>query len=92
MRDTSKATHKGRDDEWDEREAAVQGRQQREGGDNPREAMLVALSLLTQRAFIVILLVINTLFSNFNDVDLLHIMLVDCCMLCCQEWGPIGAV
>jgi hypothetical protein len=41
---------------------------------------------------ILILLVINTFFSSFNDVDLLHIMLVDCCMLCCRECGPIAAV
>ncbi len=44
------------------------------------------------RAIIVILIVINIFFSSFNDADPLHIMLVDCCMLCCQECGPIMAV
>ncbi len=34
-----------------------------------------------QGALIVILLVMNTFFSSFNNVDLSHIMLVDCCML-----------
>ncbi len=46
----------------------------------------------THHAFIVILLVINNYFSSFNDVDLSHMMLVDCCVLCCQECGPIVAV
>ncbi len=32
------------------------------------------------------------IFSSFNDADPLHIMLVDCWMLCCQECGPITAV
>ena len=76
----------------DEREAASQGRRRREGGDDAREAIVVASSLSTRRALIVILLVINTLFSSFNGVDLSHIMLVDCCMLCCRECGPIAAV
>jgi hypothetical protein len=76
----------------DEREAASRGRQQREGGDDAREVIMVASSSSTRRALIVILLVINTLFSSFNEVDLLHIMLVDCCMLCCRECGPIVAV
>jgi hypothetical protein len=40
------------------------------------------------RALIVISLVMNTLFSSFNDVDLPHSMLVDCCMICCRECGP----
>ncbi len=76
----------------DEREAASQGRRRREGGDDEREAIVVAPSLLMRHALIVILLVINTLFSSFNDVDLSHIVLVDCCMLCCREGGPIAAV
>jgi hypothetical protein len=62
------------------------------GGDNAREAIVVASSSSTRRALIVILLVINTLLSSFNDVDLSHIMVVDCCMLCCRECGPIGVV
>jgi hypothetical protein len=41
---------------------------------------------------VVILIVINICFSSFNGVDLSHIMLVDCCMLCCRESGPIAAV
>ncbi len=92
MRDTSNATCKGRDDVRDEREAASRGRQQREGGNNAREAIIVASLSSTRRALIVILLVINTLFSSFNGVDLSHIILVDCCMLCCRECGPIAAV
>jgi len=39
-----------------------------------------------------ILIVIIICFSSFNDIDMSHIMLVDCCMLCCQESGPIAAV
>ena len=62
------------------------------GGQQRKEAIVVASSLSTQHALIVILLVINKLFSRFNDVDLLHIMLVDCCMLCCRECGPIAAI
>jgi hypothetical protein len=38
----------------------------------------------------VILLVI--FFSSFNDVDPSHMMLVDCCVLCCRVCGPIVAV
>ena len=30
--------------------------------------------------------------SSFNDVDPLHMMLVDCCVLCCRGFGPIAAV
>jgi hypothetical protein len=41
---------------------------------------------------IVILIVINTFFSSFNDVDLLHSMLADCCMPRRQEWGTMAAV
>jgi hypothetical protein len=41
---------------------------------------------------IVILIVIIICFSSFNDIDMSHIMLVDCCMLCCRECGPIAAV
>ena len=33
----------------------------------------------------------NENFSSFNDYPLLH-SIVDCCMLCCQEWGPMVAV
>jgi hypothetical protein len=83
---------KGRDKVRDESKAAFQGRQRCEGGNDAREAIIVASLLLTQRALIVILLVINTFFSSFNNVDLLHIMLVDCCMLCCRECYPIAAV
>ncbi len=76
----------------DESKAALRGRQQREGGDDTRETIIVESLSLTRRALIEILLVINTFFSSFNNVDLLHIMLVDCCMLCCRECGPIAAV
>ncbi len=31
-------------------------------------------------------------FSSFNDVDPLHLMLVDCCVLCCRGCGPTAAV
>jgi hypothetical protein len=31
-------------------------------------------------------------FSSFNDVDPSHMMLVDCCVLCCRGCGPIAAV
>ena len=31
-------------------------------------------------------------FSSFNNVDPSHMMLVDCCMLCCRGCGPIAAV
>ena len=41
-RGTSKATRKGRDEVRNEREAALQGRQRREGGDDAREAIVVA--------------------------------------------------
>jgi hypothetical protein len=62
------------------------------GGNVVREAIIVASLSSTRCALIVILLVINTFFSSFNNVDLSHIMLVDCCMLCCRECGPIAAV
>jgi hypothetical protein len=45
-------------------------------------------SLSLQQTFMVILIVINIYISSFNDVDPSHIMLVDCCMLYCREWGP----
>jgi hypothetical protein len=70
----------------------MQVRQHHKGGNNAREAIIIALSSSTQRAIIVILIVINIFFSSFNDVDLSYIMLVDCCMLCCREGGPIVAV
>ena len=31
-------------------------------------------------------------FSSFNNVDQSHMMLVDCCVLCCRGCGPIAAV
>ena len=34
----------------------------------------------------------NIFFSSFNNVDLSHMMLVDCCVLCCRVCGPIAAV
>ena len=83
---------KGCDDVRDESKAALQGRQRCKWGNNAREAIVVASLLLTQCALIVILLVINTFFSCFNNVDLSHIMLVDCCMLCFWECSPIAAV
>jgi hypothetical protein len=36
--------------------------------------------------------IINDSFSSFNNVDLFHIMLADCCMLKSREWGPMVAV
>ena len=62
------------------------------GGDDAREAIVLALSSSTRRALIVLSLVMNTFFSSFNDVDLPHSMLVDCCIICCQECGPIATV
>jgi hypothetical protein len=70
----------------------MQARQCREGGNDAREVIVVASSSLTGHEIIAILIVINIFFSSFNDVDLLHIILVDCCMLCCQECGPIAAI
>jgi hypothetical protein len=69
----------------------MQARQHCKGGDDAREVIVVA-SLSTQHTIIVILIVINICFSSLNDVDLSHIMLVDCCMLCFRECGPIAAV
>jgi hypothetical protein len=71
----------------DASEAASPGRRQR-----AREGIIVASLLLKRRALILRLLVINIFFSTFNDVDLSHSMLVDCCMFCCRECGPIAAV
>jgi hypothetical protein len=62
------------------------------GGNDAREAIVLALSSSTRRALIVISLVMNTFFSSFNDVDLPHSMLVDCYMICCRECGPIATV
>jgi hypothetical protein len=52
----------------------MQARQRCKGGNNAREAIVVAWSSSTRRAIIVILIVINICFSSFNDVDLSHIM------------------
>jgi hypothetical protein len=52
----------------------------------------LALSSPTQCALVVISLVMNTFFSCFNEVDLPHSMLVDCCMICCRECGLIATV
>ena len=62
------------------------------GGNDAREVIVLALSSSTRRALIVLSLVMNTFFSSFNDVDLPHSMLVDCCIICCQECGPIATV
>ena len=62
------------------------------GGNDAREVIVLALSSSTRRALIVLSLVMNTFFSSFNDVDLPHSMLVDCCMICCRECGPIPTV
>ena len=62
------------------------------GGDDAREAIVLALTLSTQRALTVISIVMNTVFSSFNDVDLPHSMVDDCCMICCRECGPIATV
>jgi hypothetical protein len=43
-------------------------------------------------ALIVILLLINIIFSSFNNVYPSQILLVDCCVLCCWGCGPIAAV
>jgi hypothetical protein len=62
------------------------------GGDDAREAIVLALSSSTRHAFIILSLLMNTCFSSFNDVVLSHSMLVDCCMICCRECGPIATV
>ncbi len=62
------------------------------GGDNTREAIVVALSSSTQRALTVISLVMNTFFSSFNHVELPHSMLVDCCMSCCRNVTTVAAM
>ncbi len=66
------------------------------GGLNSAHRFIVVSLLLhvvvKGRAIIVILIVINIFFSSFNNADPSHIMLVDCCMLCCLECGPITAV
>ena len=62
------------------------------GGNDAREAIIIALLTSTGRALLVISLVMNTFFSSFNDVDLPHSMLVDCCMICCRECGPIATI
>ncbi len=68
------------------REATAGGGQQREGGD-------CRCIVVVDVACININITSNKyIFSSFNDVDLSHIMLVDCCMLCCQECGPIAAI
>jgi hypothetical protein len=72
--------------------AAVIAKPDTTSGDNAREAIILALSLLTRRALIVLSLVMNTCFSSFNDVDLPHSMLVDCRMICCRECGPIATL
>jgi hypothetical protein len=48
-------------------------------------------STLTWRALIVILLVIY-IFSSFNNVYPSHMMLVDCCVLCCRGCGAAAIV
>ncbi len=50
------------------------------GGNDTREAIILALSSSTGHALTVISLVMNTFFFSFNDVELPHSMLVDCCM------------
>jgi hypothetical protein len=72
--------------------AAVIAKPDTTSGDDAREAIILALSLLTRRALIVLSLVMNTFFSSFNDVDLPHSMLVDCRMICCRECGPIATL
>jgi hypothetical protein len=62
------------------------------GGNDAREVIVLALSSSTRHALIVLSLVMNTFFSSFNDVDLPHSMLVDCCMICCRGCGPIATV
>ncbi len=74
---------KGHDNARDASEAALQGRQQRKGGDcHVINAMCNYSHVNCNKYF----------FSSFNNVDLSHIMLVDYCMICCRECGPIAAV
>ncbi len=77
---------KGHYNTRDAGEAALWGRQRRKGGDCCRIVVVDATcnnSHINSNKYF---------FSSFNDVDLSHIMLVDCCMLCCRECGPIAAV
>jgi hypothetical protein len=62
------------------------------GGDDAREAIVLAFSSSTRHALIILSLLMNTFFSSFNDVVLPHSMLVDCCMIYCRECGPISTV
>ena len=64
----------------------MRGGQQREGGNRCCIVIINATCInsnITSNKYY---------FSSFNDVDLSHIMLVDCCMLCCRECGNIAAV
>ena len=68
------------------REATTGGGRQCEGGDRCCIVIVNAACInsnITSNKYT---------FSSFNEVDLSHIMLVDCCMLCCRECGPIAAV
>jgi hypothetical protein len=51
-----------------------------------------SLLLMHSENIVVIVLVINIFLSSFNNVDLLHSMLADCCMPWRQEWGTMAAV
>ncbi len=63
-----------------------------DGGHHGSSVCGVHVLSSLRRAIVVILIVIINVFSSFNDADPSNIMLVDCCMRYCQEWGPIAAV
>ncbi len=77
---------KGHDNARDASKAASRGRQQHKGGD--RHCIVVVDATCNNRH----INSNNFFFSSFNNVDLSHIILVGCCMLCCRECGPIAAV
>ncbi len=44
---------------------------------------------LMRRASEKLTYIIHDSFSSFNNIDLFHSILADCCMLKSREWGPI---
>jgi hypothetical protein len=71
--------------------AAVIATPNTKGDNDAREVIVLALLSPAQCILTVISLVMNTFFSSFNDVELPHSMLVDCCMSCCQNMTTVAA-
>ena len=83
MSDSSKEPCKGRDNLGDASEAALQGRQQREGGN------LCCIVVVDATYITINIIRHNLFFSSLIDVDLSHSMLVDCSMICFRECCPL---